>query len=143
MFNPESKTRACVHKILFSGFFCEIFFFVFWVAFLVWGLDWLQQWSQKISENLKNARKILNSHKQSASRKNQYATKSTNNFQSAFTRKNRLRVPSLIRWQFKLEPTQVLKVTITLADTLGVKETFFGSMRKDGCIAAPPQVISC
>ena len=54
-------------------------------------------------------------------------------------RKNsRLRIPRVIRVQFKLEPTQMLEVTITFALGLGAKETFFGKMRKDGYITVPP-----
>ena len=63
-------------------------------------------------------------------------------FKTPLRKNSRLRVPRVIRGQFKLEPTQILKVTITLADTLGVHESFFGKMRKDGIITIPPVSIS-
>ncbi len=51
---------------------------------------------------------------------------------------SRLRIPKIIRQQFKLETTQNLKITITVANALADKETFFGKMRKDGYITVPP-----
>ena len=51
---------------------------------------------------------------------------------------SRIAVPRVIRGQLKLEQTQILKVTITLADTLGNKDSFLGKMRKDGYIKVPP-----
>ena len=53
-------------------------------------------------------------------------------FKTLLRKENRLRVPRVIRGQFKLEPTQMLKITLTLALGLGDKESFFGKMRKDG-----------
>ncbi|MGO8805517.1 MAG: hypothetical protein ACLQO7_02785 [Candidatus Bathyarchaeia archaeon] len=63
-------------------------------------------------------------------------------FKAPLREKNRVRVPSVMRLQFKLEPAQILKVTISLADTLGVRETFFGAMKKDGHITIPHVTIT-
>jgi hypothetical protein len=63
-------------------------------------------------------------------------------FKTPLRKSSRISVPRVIRGQFKLEPTLILKVTITLADTLGNKDSFFGKMRKDGYITVPPVSIS-
>ena len=63
-------------------------------------------------------------------------------FKTPLRKSSRISVPRVIRGQFKLEPTLILKVTITLADTLGNKDSFFGKMRKDGYITIPPVSIS-
>jgi hypothetical protein len=49
---------------------------------------------------------------------------------------NRVQVPRLIRWQFKLEPTQVLKVTVKPVDTID-DETFYAKMNRDGRVTIP------
>ncbi len=62
-------------------------------------------------------------------------------FKAPLRKDSRLRIPRVIRGQFKLETNQVLKVTVTVAGTLGVKESFFGKMRKDGSITIPPIIV--
>jgi hypothetical protein len=42
-----------------------------------------------------------------------------------------------VRWQFKLEPTEVLQVTVTIVDSIGAQETFFARILKDGRIVIP------
>ena len=49
---------------------------------------------------------------------------------------NRIQVPRLIRWQYKLEPSQVLKISVHTTRIL-VFRTFYGTMRKDGRITIP------
>ena len=51
-------------------------------------------------------------------------------------------MPRVIRWQFKLETTEVLKVTVSPVGLTGVRESFFGKMRKDGCITIPTLVLA-
>lgn len=63
-------------------------------------------------------------------------------FKAPLRKLSRLRVPRIIRQQFKLETTQTLKVTITLADSLGAKESFYAKMRKDGNITVPPTALA-
>ena len=55
---------------------------------------------------------------------------------------SRFAVPRVIRGQFKLEPTQILKITVTLTDILSNREIFFGKMRKDGYITIPPIAVA-
>ena len=63
-------------------------------------------------------------------------------FKAVLRKENRLRVPRAMMGQFKLEPTQMLKVTLTLALVLGDKESFFGKVRKDGYITVPPLAVA-
>lgn len=58
-------------------------------------------------------------------------------FKSALQKGNRIQVPKLIRWQFKLETTQVLKVSINVAGAMGNPESFYARMSKDGRIKLP------
>ena len=51
-------------------------------------------------------------------------------FQTRLQSQNRLQVPSHLRWQFKLEPAELLKVT---AKAVGVRDTlqiFYANMQK-------------
>ena len=57
-------------------------------------------------------------------------------FKAVLQRGNRVQVPKLIRWQFKMEPTQVLKVTVKITGAYG-DETFYARMSKDGRITLP------
>jgi hypothetical protein len=54
---------------------------------------------------------------------------------------NRIQIPKLIQEHFKLETTQTLRIAITIAESLGAKQTFLGKMRKDGCITVPPNTL--
>ena len=45
-------------------------------------------------------------------------------------KQNRLQVPKLVRWEYKLESFDVLKVTVTIVGLLGVRESFFGQDAK-------------
>jgi len=46
-------------------------------------------------------------------------------FKAVLREQNRLQVPKLLRWKYKLEPLDVLKVTVTLVNVLGVRESFW------------------
>jgi bifunctional DNA-binding transcriptional regulator/antitoxin component of YhaV-PrlF toxin-antitoxin module len=52
-------------------------------------------------------------------------------------KQNRLQVPKLVRWEYKLEPSEVLKVTVTIVGKLGFRESFIGKMLKDGRLVIP------
>jgi hypothetical protein len=56
-------------------------------------------------------------------------------FQTALQRGNRVQVPKLVRWRFKLESDQVLKVSVW-ADVISWK-TFYACMDKSGRITVP------
>ena len=49
---------------------------------------------------------------------------------------NRIQIPTLIRWEFKLEITQLLTVTVCLFKR-GINEAFYTKMNKDGRITIP------
>jgi hypothetical protein len=58
-------------------------------------------------------------------------------FKTLLQRGNRIQVPRLIRWQFKLEPDQVLKVMVLPIGYFLGPEEFYGHMNKDGRITLP------
>jgi hypothetical protein len=45
-------------------------------------------------------------------------------FKTMLQKQNRLQVPKLVRWEYKLESSEVLRVTVTIVDVLGVREIF-------------------
>ena len=57
-------------------------------------------------------------------------------FKAAIGKGNRIQIPTLIRWEFKLEPTQLLTITLRLFER-GIDETFYAKMNKDGRITIP------
>jgi bifunctional DNA-binding transcriptional regulator/antitoxin component of YhaV-PrlF toxin-antitoxin module len=50
---------------------------------------------------------------------------------------NHIQVPKLVRWEFRLESSQVLKVRVDLVGSYVHSEYFFGRMNKDGRITIP------
>ena len=54
----------------------------------------------------------------------------------------RLKIPRVVRSQFKLEPTEVLKITVSPVDQIGVRESFLGKMRSDGYVTVPAVVMA-
>lgn len=52
-------------------------------------------------------------------------------------RGNRVQVPKLVRWQFKLGSVQVLKVTVDVVNVCGSRQIFYARMGKDGRITVP------
>ena len=58
-------------------------------------------------------------------------------FQTALEKGNRVQVPKLIRWQFKMEPDQVLKVGINALDLGRGWQFFYAKIMKDGRIYIP------
>jgi len=58
-------------------------------------------------------------------------------FKTMLKKENRIAVPRIVRWQYKLEPLEILKVTVSVVGAMGVKECFLGKMRKDGRIVIP------
>ena len=55
-------------------------------------------------------------------------------FKTAIQRGNRLQIPKSIRWQFKMEPDQLLKVGIKVLNQAGGWQFFYAKMAKDGRI---------
>ena len=57
-------------------------------------------------------------------------------FKAVIGKGNRIQIPTLIRWEFKLEPTQLLIMSVRLFGR-GIDETFYTKMNKDGRITIP------
>ena len=57
-------------------------------------------------------------------------------FQVVIGKGNRIQIPTLIRWEFKLESAQLLTVSVRLFGR-GIEETFYTKMNKDGRITIP------
>ena len=60
----------------------------------------------------------------------------TVNFRAVLQKGHRFQVPRLIRWEFKMEPSQVLRVSVGLANDYH-NEYFFGKMNRDGRLTIP------
>lgn len=56
-------------------------------------------------------------------------------FNAVLQKGNRIQIPRLIRWQFKMEPEQVLQVTVEVG--IANEENFYAKMNKDGRITIP------
>jgi hypothetical protein len=58
-------------------------------------------------------------------------------FKTRLQRGNRVQLPKLVRWRYKLESDQVLKVTVSVVGAWGGYETFYGKMDKSGRLTIP------
>lgn len=58
-------------------------------------------------------------------------------FKAVLQKGNRIQLPKVVRWRFKLESDQVLKVTLMVANSFGAWETFYARMDKSGRITVP------
>ena len=58
-------------------------------------------------------------------------------FNAMLQKGNRVQLPKLVRWRFKLETSQILKVTVTAVNVFGSWETFYGKMDKSGRMTIP------
>jgi hypothetical protein len=63
-------------------------------------------------------------------------------FKTTLQKQNRLQVPKLIRWEYKLEPNEVLRVTVNEVVSWGLKETFLAKMYESGRIRIPNLTIA-
>lgn len=57
-------------------------------------------------------------------------------FKAVLQRGNRVQVPRLFRWQYKMEVNQVLNVNVKVADSF-VDEWFLARMTRDGRLTIP------
>ena len=57
-------------------------------------------------------------------------------FKALLQKGNRVQVPKLVRWRFKLDSEQVLRLSVT-AESLYGWEKFFGRMDRSGRITVP------
>ena len=55
---------------------------------------------------------------------------------------NRVQVPKYVRWHFKLEPTQILEVTVSVLGAWRSAQIFLSRISKDGRIVIPKLAIA-
>jgi hypothetical protein len=58
-------------------------------------------------------------------------------FKAVLEKGHRVQVPRIVRWQFKLETSQVLRLTVRTAEPFVEEERFYARMRSDGRITIP------
>ena len=58
-------------------------------------------------------------------------------FKTVLQRGNRLQVPRLVRWRFKMDSEQVLKVSVAAVDLWTGWHSFYARMGRDGRITIP------
>ena len=58
-------------------------------------------------------------------------------FEARLQRRNRVQVPKLVRWRYKLEPNEILKVTVCCSSIWHSREEYLATMGKDGRITIP------
>ena len=61
-------------------------------------------------------------------------------FKNPIEKCGKVQVPKIIRWQFKMEPDQILKVGIY---GRGGQESYYAKMGKDGRIYIPKTILFC
>jgi len=61
-------------------------------------------------------------------------------FKAVLQRGNKVQVPRLLRWQYRMEPDQVLGVEVRVEEFFG-DERFLGRMRKDGRLTVPRLIL--
>lgn len=63
-------------------------------------------------------------------------------FTTALQTTNRVQIPRLIRWRFKMDCEQALKVGVNFTDLHRGWQFFYAKMRKDGRITIPRLVLT-
>ncbi len=63
-------------------------------------------------------------------------------FKTRLQKQNRFTVPKLLRWKYKMEPTEVLKVTVHVIGSMCVSESYVTKMLKEGRIIIPKFTIA-
>ena len=63
-------------------------------------------------------------------------------FESVLEKGNRVQIPKLIQWQFKMEQNQVLKVGILPKSIWGNHKDFYAKMDKQGRILIPKLILA-
>jgi bifunctional DNA-binding transcriptional regulator/antitoxin component of YhaV-PrlF toxin-antitoxin module len=59
------------------------------------------------------------------------------NFKARMNCRNRFQVPKNVRWRFRLETNQILKVQVSIEGAWGQPQAFFSRLTKDGRIVIP------
>jgi hypothetical protein len=63
-------------------------------------------------------------------------------FQAVLEKCNKVQIPKLVRWQFKLETDQVLKVGVKVHDSWKSMQFYYAKMTKEGRVHVPKLVLS-
>ena len=63
-------------------------------------------------------------------------------FKTRLQRGNRVQVPKYVRWHYKLEPTQILEVTVSILGVWRPPQIFLSRISKDGRIVIPKLAIA-
>jgi hypothetical protein len=58
-------------------------------------------------------------------------------FKTMLQKGNRVQVPKVVRWQFKMDTEQVLKVSVHAVNVWSDWQTFYARMGRDGRITVP------
>jgi bifunctional DNA-binding transcriptional regulator/antitoxin component of YhaV-PrlF toxin-antitoxin module len=59
-------------------------------------------------------------------------------FKTKLERRNRIRIPKVLRWRYKMEPGETLKVSVRVFNSENYeKEAFFARMTSDGRLTLP------
>jgi hypothetical protein len=58
-------------------------------------------------------------------------------FTAVLQKGNRFQVPKVLRWRFKMDNEQVLKVSVSPVEIIGAKHFFYARMDKSGRITVP------
>ena len=106
----------------------------FWVAFLFLGLWRLQVASGFVIERHRTSQKV----KRAMQEGQQLPLTEKVKFEAKLQRGNRVQVPKMVRWRFKLESYQILEVTLSPMGVWGIfPRNFLTRMSKDGRIVVP------
>ena len=62
-------------------------------------------------------------------------------FKTRLQKGNRVQVPKYVRWHYKLEPSQILEVTIHILGVWRLPQSFISRISKDGRILIPKVMI--
>jgi bifunctional DNA-binding transcriptional regulator/antitoxin component of YhaV-PrlF toxin-antitoxin module len=63
-------------------------------------------------------------------------------FETVLEKGNRLQIPKLIRWQFKMEQNQILNVRVSPKRLLGFNKCFYAKVDKQGRILIPKLMLA-
>ena len=63
-------------------------------------------------------------------------------FKTRLQRGNRVQVPKYVRWHYKLEPAQILDVTVSVLGVWCSPQSFLSRISKDGRIVIPKLAIT-
>ena len=114
--------------------FCGTELSCFWGYFLEQGMIWAYHASRFVQESL------IKSELTYLLRGIRLPLTELVEFQTTLQRGNRVQVPKVVRWKFKLESDQVLKVTVGARDMIVVWETYYACMDKSGRITVPKMI---